>query len=130
MLKYHLTAQGQEHLKTPYRNRKGVIPAKYFRIVILVYMLSIKELYLPNEFKCFIQSLRILNQKDMVLMNTRNYPVWKHHIDRAKQMLLDSRYIYEHDNTFYINSDFVNQIYCLVSDYISPMNSGDAIPNS
>ena len=119
MLKYHLIAEGQEYLKTPSRNKKGLISVEYFRIVILVYMLSIKESYLPDEFKFYVQALNVLNQNDMVSMKTRNYPIWKHHIDRAKQMLLDSRYIYENNKAFHINSNSISQINCLVSDYIS-----------
>ena len=118
MAKYSLTTTGHMYLLNPSRNKRGCITVKYFRNTILIYMLSIKEAYRPEEFKNYIESLGILDEADEVLMTTRNYPIWKHHIDRAKQWLLDNQYIYEKEERFYISSAKIDKIYNELSPYI------------
>jgi len=118
MIKYSLTCLGQDYLLNPSRNKKDCITVEYFRNAILIYMLSIKEVYIPREFKGYITSLSILDKSDKVFMNTRDYPIWKHHIDRAKQYLLDNQYFYEKEEKFYISSAKVIKIYNELSAYI------------
>lgn len=104
-----LNGKAKAYLLNPSRNKRGCITVKYFRNVILIYMLFIKEAYTPGEFKEYITSLSILDKSDKVFMNTRDYPIWKHHIDRAKQWLLDNTYIYEDNNKFYLNRSKIKQ---------------------
>jgi len=118
MIRYSLTSVGQDYLLNPSRNKNGCITVEYFRNAILIYMLSVKEAYIPREFKEYITSLSILDKSDKVFMNTRDYPIWKHHIDRAKQCLLDNQYLYEKEEKFYIFSAKVVRIYSELSVYI------------
>lgn len=118
MIKHSLTTQGYNYILNPPRNKKGCIRVAYFRKVILIYMLSVKDTYIPDEFKKYIQSLNILKDNDKIFMNTRDYPVWKHYVDRAKQQLLDNKYIYETDKKFRLSSTKISQVYNEISDYI------------
>jgi hypothetical protein len=81
-------------------------------------MLSIKETYIPGEFKDYTESLNILDENDIVLMSKRNYSIWRHYIDRAKQCLLHNQYLYEKEEKFYISSAKVIKIYNELSVYI------------
>lgn len=118
MAEYVMTNNGQEYIFSLPRNKKGCITIEYFRKVILIYMLSIKEAYIPKEFKDYVESLNILDDNDKIRMTTRNYPIWKHHIDRAKQWLLDNKYICEKDGKFYISSAKIVKIHNELSAYI------------
>ena len=121
MVKYSLTAKGYDYILKPPRNNRGCVTVKYFKGVILIYMFSVKETYIPNEFKDYIQSLNILEKDDRVLMNTRDYQLWKHNIDAAKQWLLNNKYIYGVNNEFRFSPTKIDQIYNEISNYIEKL---------
>ena len=50
-------------------------------------------------------------------MTTRNYPIWKHHIDRAKQGLLQIL-VKNQDGTFSTSDKEFNNAYNKISDYV------------
>ena len=119
MPKYRINFDGRRYILNPPRNKYGRIPIRYFKNVIIMYIFE-KGKYKPSEFKDYIESLDILNDKDWEQMATRDYPKWKHYIDRAKQQLLDNQVLFEnHNKTFFIFDQKLDKIYnefskCLV----------------
>ena len=52
-------------------------------------------------------------------MTTRDYPKWKHYVDRAKQQLLDNHVLFEnHNKTFFIFDQKLDKIYNEISKYL------------
>ena len=118
MPKYRINSDGRRYILNPLRNKNGLIPIRYFENVIIIYIFE-KGKYKPSEFKDYIESLDILNDKDWEQMATRNYPKWKHYIDRAKQQLLDNQALVEnHNGTFSIFDQKLNNIYNEISRYL------------
>lgn len=84
---YQLTLEGEAFIQNPQRNHNGHIRTDFFRTLILIYLFVKNEKYSPREFKMYVESLNILKDEDYQLMGTRDYEIWKHHIDAAKQSL-------------------------------------------
>lgn len=116
MTNYQITSKGEKYINNPPRNQNAQIPTNYFKDLILIYIVK-NGIYKPSEFKEYVQSLGILNDKDRELMTTRNYPIWKHHIDRAKQGLLQIL-VKNQDGTFSISDKEFNNAYNKISDYV------------
>jgi len=118
MLKYRINSNGRRYIFNPSRNKGGRIPVPYFKNVIIMYIFERKK-YKPSEFKGYIESLDILNDKDWEQMATRGYPKWKHYIDRAKQQLLKDQVLAEYnDGTFFISDQKLDKIYKEISKYL------------
>jgi len=118
MLKHRINSNGRRYILNPPRNNDGRIPIRYFKNVIIMYIFE-REKYKPSEFKGYIDSLNILNDKDWEQMATRHYPKWKHYIDRAKQQLLKDHVLAEnHDGTFFIFDQKLDKIYNEISKYL------------
>jgi hypothetical protein len=119
MPKYRINSDGRRYILNPPRNKDERIPIRYFKNAIIIYIFE-KGKYNPSEFKDYIESLDILNDKDWEQMATRDYPKWKHYIDRAKQQLLINQVLVEnHNGTFSIFDQKLDKIYnefskCLV----------------
>lgn len=118
MPKYRINPGGRRYIFDPSRNEDGRIPTRYFKNVIIMYIFE-KGKYKPSEFKDYIESLDILNDRDWDQMTTRDYPKWKHYVDRAKQQLLDSQTLFEnHNKTFFIFDQKLDKIYNEISKYL------------
>ena len=117
MTNYQINSKGETYITNPPRNQHGRIPTNYFENLILIYMIVKNERYKPSKFKEYVESLDILNDEDRELMPTRNYYIWKHHIDRAKQGLLQIL-VDNQDGTFSISGKKFNDAYIKISDYI------------
>lgn len=117
MPKYRINSNGRRYISNPPRNKDGRMPIPYFKNVIIMYIFE-REKYKPSEFKVYIESLDILNDKDWEQMATRNYPKWKHYIDRAKQELLDKVLADNYDGTFSIFEQELDKIYNEFSEYL------------
>lgn len=118
MLKYEINSNGRSYILNPPRNEDRRIPTSHFKNVIIIYIFE-KGKYKPSEFKDYIKSLGILNDKDWESMTTRNYPIWKHQIDAAKQGLLGNQVLAENqDGTFSILDKKSNDAYNKISNYI------------
>jgi Predicted restriction endonuclease len=121
MISYQINPKGEKYINNPLRNRNsGQIRINYFENLILIYMIVKNERYEPPKFKEYVKSLNILNDKDQKLMPTRNYPIWEHHIDAAKQSLFQKQEILAEnpDGTFSISDKKFNDAYTKISDYI------------
>lgn len=118
MINYQINLNGKKYINNPPRNRNGRIRTNYFKDLILIYIIVGNRKYEPSKFKKYVQSLGILNSKDWELMTTRNYPIWKHHIDAAKQELLQML-VENRDGSFSILNKKFNKAYNKISDYIS-----------
>jgi len=128
MLKYRINSNGRRYIFNPPRNKDGRIPIRYFKNVILMYIFE-REKYKPSEFKDYIESLAILNDKDREQMVTRAYPKWKHYIDRAKQQLLKDQVLAEnHDGTFSIFDQKPDKVYNEISKYLEKSEAHN-VPN-
>lgn len=118
MPKYRINSAGRRYIFNPPRNKDGRIPIPYFKNVIVMYIFE-REKYKPSEFKGYIESLDILNDKDCEQMTTRGYSKWKQYIDRAKQELLDNQLLVENYNkTFSIFDQKLDEIYKEISRYL------------
>lgn len=118
MLKHRINSNGKIYILNPPRNKDGRIPIRYFINAIIMYIFE-REKYKPSEFKSYIDSLNILNNRDWDQMTTRHYPKWKHYIDRAKQQLLKDQVLAEHnDGTFFISDQKLDKIYKEISKYL------------
>ena len=118
MPKYRINSNGRRYIFDPSRNKDGRIPTRYFKNVIIMYIFE-KGKYKPSEFKAYIESLGILNDRDWDQMTTRDYPKWKHYVDRAKQQLLDYQVLFEnHSKTFFIFGQKLDKIYNKISKYL------------
>jgi len=120
MISYQINPKGEKYINNPLRNRDSSrIRTNYFENLILIYMIGKNERYKPSKFKEYVESLDILNDEDRKLMTTRNYPIWKHHIDAAKQGLFQKRILAKNlDGTFSISNKKFNGAYIKISDYI------------
>jgi hypothetical protein len=116
MANYEINSKGEKYINNPLRNQEGRIRTNYFKDLILIYIF-VNGIYKPFEFKEYVQSLGILKNKDWELMTTRNYSIWKHHIDAAKQELRQIL-VENQDGTFSISEKKFNDAYNKVSDYI------------
>jgi hypothetical protein len=56
--------------------------------------------------------------RDRELMSTRRYPIWKHHIDAAKEVLLFAL-TKNRDGSFSIQEKMIDVIFQEVSNYVS-----------
>ena len=118
MRKYRINSNGRRYIFNPHRNKDGRIPTRYFKNVIIMYIFE-KGKYKPSEFKDYIESLDILNDRDWDQMTTRDYPKWKHYVDRAKQQLLDNQVLFEnHNKKFFIFDQKLDKIYNEISKYL------------
>jgi len=118
MPKYRINSDGRRYILNPPRNKYRRIPTRYFENVIIMYIIE-KGKYKPSEFKDYIESLDILNDRDWDQMTTRDYPKWKHYVDRAKQQLLDNQVLFEnHNKTFFIFDQKLDKIYNEISKYL------------
>lgn len=118
MPKYRINSDGRRYTLNPPRNKYGRIPTRYFKNVIIMYIIE-KGKYKPSEFKDYIESLDILNDRDWDQMTTRDYPKWKHYVDRAKQQLLDNQVLFEnHNKKFFIFDQKLDKIYNEISKYL------------
>ena len=118
MTKYRINSNGRRYIFNPPRNKDGRIPIRYFKNVIIIYIVE-KGKYKPSEFKDYVESLDILNDKDWEQMATRNYSKWKQYIDSAKQKLLDDQVLVEnHNGTFSIFNQKLNKFYNEISRYL------------
>ena len=118
MPKYRINPNGRRYIFDPSRNEDGRIPTRYFKNVIIMYIFE-KGKYKPSEFKDYIESLDILIDRDWDQMTTRDYPKWKHYVDRAKQQLLDNQVLFEnHNKTFFIFDQKLDKIYNEISKYL------------
>lgn len=117
MTNYQINSKGEAYISNPPRNQHGRIRTNYFKNLILIYMIVKNERYKPSKFKEYVESLDILNDEDRELMTTRKYPIWEHHIDRAKQELLQIL-VDNQDGTFSISDKKFNDAYIKISDYI------------
>ncbi|MBA7485709.1 hypothetical protein ES707_21259 [subsurface metagenome] len=118
MPKYRINSDGRRYILNPPRNKYGRIPTRYFKNVIIMYIIE-KGKYKPSEFKDYIESLDILNDRDWDQMTTRDYPKWKHYVDRAKQQLLDNQVLFEkHNKKFFIFDQKLDKIYNEISKYL------------
>jgi len=122
MTNYQINSKGKTYITNPPRNQHGRIRTNYFENLILIYMIVKNERYKPSKFKEYVESLDILNDEDRELMpKPRNYyPIWKHHIDAAKQGLLERQGILAKNphGTFSISDKKFNDAYIKISDYI------------
>jgi len=86
-------------------------------------MIVKNERYKPSKFKEYVESLDILNDEDRELMPTRNYYIWKHHINAAKQGLFQRQEILAKNphGTFSISDEKFNDAYTKISGYIEIM---------
>ncbi len=116
MNNYQITSKGEKYINNPPRNQDGRIRTNYFKDMILIYIVE-NGAYKPFEFKEYVQSLGILNDKDRELMPTRNYPIWKHHIDAAKQGL-EQILVKNQDGTFSISDKKFDDAYNKISNII------------
>ncbi len=118
MPKYRINSNGSRYIINPTRNEDGRIPTSYFKKVIILYIIENRK-YKPSEFKSYIESLDILNDKDWEQMTTANYPKWKHYIDAAKQQLFKNQILAEiQDGTISISEQQQDKIYNNISDYV------------
>jgi len=117
MTNYRINSKGEIYINNPPRNQNGQIRTNYFKDLILIYIF-VNGIYKPFEFKEYVQSLGILNNKDREIMTTRNYPIWKHYIDAVKQVLLKQILVKKQDRTFSISDEKFNDAYNKISDYI------------
>ena len=118
MPKYRINSDGRRYILNPPRNKDERIPIRYFKNAIIIYIFE-KGKYNPSEFKDYIELLDILNDKDWEQMATRDYPKWKHYIDRAKQQLLINQVLVEnHNGTFSIFGQKLDKIYNEFSKYL------------
>ena len=118
MPKYRINSNTRRYILNPLRNKNGLIPIRYFENVIIIYIFE-KGKYKPSEFKDYIESLDILNDRDWDQMTTRDYPKWKHYVDRAKQQLLDNQVLFEnHNKKFFIFDQKLDKIYNEISKYL------------
>ena len=123
MTNYQINSKGETYITNPPRNQHGRIPTNYFENLILIYMIVKNERYKPSKFKEYVESLDILNDEDRELMPTRNYYIWKHHIDAAKQGLFQRQGILAKNphGTFSISDKKFNDAYIKISGYIEIM---------
>ena len=109
--RYNISAEGLDYLNKPSRNRNGHINVDYFKEAIIIYCI-VYGYYIPNMFKAFIESLNILNNRDVEKMRTLQYPVWKHHVDAAKQQLLEKKILIDNTNdSFSLSLDSTDKIF-------------------
>jgi len=126
--KHRINSNGRRYISNPPRNKDGRIPTRYFKNVIIMYVFE-KGKYKPSEFKDYIESLDILNDRDWDQMTTRDYPKWKHYIDRAKQQLLDSQVLFKnHNKAFFIFDQKPDKIYNEISKYLEKSEAQN-VPN-
>lgn len=118
MLRYKINSNGKKYISNPARNEDGRIPTPHFKNMITMYTFE-KGKYTPSEFKNYIESLNILNDKDWEKMATKDYPKWKHYIDAAKQQLLKNQILVKNqDGTFSIFPQKLDETYNKISDYV------------
>ncbi|MCK4946960.1 MAG: HNH endonuclease [Candidatus Aureabacteria bacterium] len=121
MINYQITPKGEKYINNPQRNHNSQIRTNYFENLILIYMIVKNERYQSSKFKKYvIKSLNILNNEDCKPMNRGNYSIWKHHIDAAKQGLLQRQGILteNRDGTFSISDKKINDAYNKISNYV------------
>ena len=121
MNNFGLTNEGIQFIRNSERGRDGLITTSFYKKLILIYLLCENPIYEPDLLKDnYVELLKILNHNDRRLMKTRNYPIWKHRIDSAKQSLLN--FLTNNQNgTFSISDKHLTDAYALIIDYVAPL---------
>ena len=114
MTNYRITSKGKRYIHNPPDGRIG---NNYFKNLILIYLVVENKIYEPSEFKEYVQSQGILKDKDWEPMATRNYPIWKHHVDAAKQGL-EQLLVKKQNGTFSISDKKFDDVRNRIANYI------------